>query len=390
MNQEEKKLKIAMIGQKGIPARYGGIETHVEAMATRLARRGHDVWVYCRNRFRPDDPRAFDEYEVTGPRTASYRDVNLAFRPSIHTKHLDASSHSFICSVEAALDTTFDIVHFHAIGPSAFVPIVRAAGRTVVSTVHALDWRQAKWGAFARYCLRRGEANAVHRSHGVIAVSEVITAYIRDRYGVEARHIPNGASVVGAIEPSRVAAYGIDGDDYILTVGRIIPDRGLHTLIDAFKKVPGNTRLVIVGSETPRTRYTDRLKSIADDRVIFTGDLYDGALAELYANCKFYVLASEVEGLPITVCEAMGYGKAALLSDIPENKEVGGEAAMFFRVNDRDDLTRGLKELLEDDAARLARGREGRQRVAGRFNWNHLAEETERYYFEVLERLGRL
>jgi glycosyltransferase involved in cell wall biosynthesis len=147
---------------------------------------------------------------------------------------------------------------------------------------------------------------------------------------------------------------------------------------------------VIVGSETPRTRYTDRLKSIADDRVIFTGDLYDGALAELYANCKFYVLASEVEGLPITVCEAMGYGKAALLSDIPENKEVGGEAAMFFRVNDRDDLARGLKELLEDDDARLARGREGRQRVAGRFNWNHLAEETERYYFEVLERLGRL
>lgn len=382
-------LKIAMIGQKGIPARYGGIETHVEQISTRLAARGHDVWVYCRNRFRPENPGDFPEYEET-PRGGRYRGVNLAFRPSINTKHLDASSHSFLCSVEASLNTSYDIVHFHAIGPSAFAPIVRASGRTVVSTVHALDWRQAKWGAFARYCLKKGEAAAAKRSHGVIAVSRVIQDYLRDQYGIEARHIPNGASVVGSFPPSRVSGYGIGGDDYILTVGRIIPDRGLHHLIAAFKEVPGPTRLVIVGSETPRTRYTDRLKTMADERVIFTGDLYDGALAELYANCLFYVLASEVEGLPITVCEAMGFGKAVLLSDIPENREVGGDVAVYFSVNDQKDLARGLNELLQDDAVRATMGQEGRQRVASEFNWNDLADRTEAFYFELLERLGRL
>lgn len=383
-----KKLKIAMIGQKGIPARYGGIETHVENIATRLAVLGHDVWVYCRNRFRPADPRAFSGYEET-PNGAKYRGVNLAFRSSINTKHLDAATHSFRCALETALDSSFDIVHFHAIGPSAFVPIVRASGRTVISTVHALDWRQAKWGKFAKYCLRRGEATAVRRSHGVIAVSNVITAYLRQKYSVEACNIPNGATVVGAVPPHRVHGYGINGDDYILTVGRIIPDRGLHHLIEAFKRVDGPTKLVIVGSETPRTRYTDKLRNMADDRVIFTGDLYDEALAELYANCKFYVLASEVEGLPITVCEAMGYGKATLLSDIPENREVGGDGALFFKVNDINELAYGLNALLEDSEGRAARGREGRARVAGQFNWNRLAKRTEAYYFEVLERLGR-
>jgi glycosyltransferase involved in cell wall biosynthesis len=378
-----------MIGQKGIPARYGGVETHVEQIATRLVERGHEVWVYCRSRFRPPDPHMLDGYEET-PDGPLYKGVHLDFRPSINTKHLDAATHSLGCTLAAAATPSFDIVHFHAIGPSAFVPIARMAGRTVVSTVHALDWRQVKWGGFAKWFLKNGESTAVRSSHGVIAVSQVIVKHIKDKYGADAQYIPNGATVFGSMSPHRVTGWGIDGDDYILTVGRIIPDRGLHHLIDAFTGVPGPIKLVIVGSETPRTRYTDRLKAAADDRVIFTGDLYGDTLNELYANCKFYVLASEVEGLPITVCEAMGFARPVLLSDIPENQEVGGDAAMFFKTNDVNDLRDKLQVMLDDDEGRARRGREGRQRVAGIFNWNKLAVQVETYYYEVLEREGRL
>ncbi|MFQ5511657.1 MAG: glycosyltransferase family 4 protein [Candidatus Krumholzibacteriia bacterium] len=380
-------LKIAVIGQKGIPARYGGVETHVEQISTRLAAKGHDVSVYCRNRFRPPAREVTDSngFEISDG-GLRYRGVRLVFRPSITTKHLDAATHSLLCAAETALRRSLDIVHFHGIGPAAFAPIPRAAGRTVVSTVHALDYRQAKWGWWARNRLREGEATAVRRSDGVIAVSRVLAKHIAERYGVAARYIPNGATVEQPVPPRRLHEYGLQGNDYILAVGRIIPDRGLHHVIDAVRRLHKPVKLVIVGTEAPRTSYSRMLESVADERVIFTGDLYGEDLAELYSNCRLYVLASEVEGLPITVCEAMGYGRAVLLSDIPENREVGGPAAEYFKVHDVSKLTEQLEAMLEDSYDLGSRGRRGVERVAGHYNWDRLAEEVEGYYYEVLGR----
>ncbi len=383
------KLTIAMIGQKGIPARYGGIETHVEEISTRLAAKGHDVCVYCRRRFRPPagEMTGANGYEM-GEGGLRYRGVRLAFRPSIATKHLDAATHSLVCAVESSLRRSFDIVHFHGIGPAAFGLIPKLAGRTVVSTIHALDYRQVKWGPWARRRLRQGEATAARKSDGVIAVSRILVKHIADAYGIEAQYIPNGATVAQAVPPGRLQQYGLKGNDYILAVGRIIPDRGLHHVVDAVRRLKDPVKLVIVGSEMPRTSYSRMLESVSDERVIFTGDLYGQALAELYSNCRLYVLASEVEGLPITVCEAMGYGKATLLSDIPENREVGGEAAEYFKVNDVNSLTGQLETMLEDDYDLDARGRLGVERVAGHYNWDRLADGVEAYYYEVLRRRG--
>ena len=386
----KRKLRIAMIGQKGIPARFGGIETHVDQLSTRLAARGHDVSVYCRNRFKPHEGEisGIDGLERT-PEGVTYKKVKLLFRPSIHTKHLDAASHTFLCAVESSFRGSFDIVHFHGIGPSAFALLARGGARSVISTIHALDWRQVKWGSWAKHALQRGEATAVRNSDGVVAVSRILVEYIADRYGVEARHIPNGATILPPRPANLIRRFGVEGGDYVLAVGRIIPDRRLHYLIEAFNGLSTPLKLIIVGSESPRTAYSERLERMAGERVLFTGDLYGDVLEELYSNCRLYVLASEVEGLPITVCEAMAFGRCALLSDIPENAEVGGTDALYFESGNVDSLREQLNNILEDGDAIADRGARGRARMDVDYNWDHLAERLEAYYLEVLERRSR-
>ena len=381
-------LRIAMIGQKSIPARYGGVETHVQAVSTRLAEHGHDVWVFCRSRFKPSpaEIKELDGYTIDNGEHR-WRGVRLVFRSSINTKHLDAATHCLRCAVEAAFGRSFDIVHFHGIGPSAFATIPRLAGRNAVSTLHALDWRQVKWKGFSKALLRRGEATGMRKSSGVIAVSKILVEYIREQYGVEARYIPNGASIGIPRPVNFLKEFGLRGNDYVLTVGRIIPDRGLHYLIDALKRLETRPKLIIVGSEVPPTAYTERLIDMADGNVIFTGDLYGDDLHELYSNCRFYVLASEVEGLPITVCEAMAHGRAVLLSDIPENREVGGDAAIYFKSGDVNSLHEQLKKMLDATDEDLApQMKAGLERATREYNWDLIADQVEAYYHEVLGR----
>jgi glycosyltransferase involved in cell wall biosynthesis len=377
-------LRIAMIGQKGIPARYGGVETHVENISVRLVERGHDVRVFCRSRLWVDPTLAPPGYRVTG-RDATYKGVRVVFRPSISTKHFDAASHAFLCAFEASWRHKLDIVHLHGIGPSAFAPVAGLFGRRVVSTFHALDWRQVKWGPSAKAFLKRGERTGARRSDSVIAVSRLMQAYIQHTHGIQARYIPNGASRRrGPADLSLIERWGIKAGGYILTVGRIIPDRELHTLIEAFHQLPTTSRLVIVGSESPRSAYSDSLARLAGERVVFTGDVFGEPLEALYAGARLYVLASRVEGLPITVCEAMAHGRPLILSDIPENAEVGGAAARYFKCGDVNALTSALQELLEDRAASDALGNLGRGRFEAEYDWDLVTDQVEAEYYRVL------
>jgi glycosyltransferase involved in cell wall biosynthesis len=381
-------LRIAMIGQKGIPARYGGVETHVENVGARLADRGHAVFAFCRSRFRP----AGSDVELAGgygerDGQLSYRGVRLLFRPSINTKHLDAATHTGLAALEAGLRHRFDIVHFHGIGPSAFAPIPRALGRRVVSTFHALDWRQVKWGSRATAMLKRGEARGARRSHGVIAVSQIMQEYVRATYGVDAEYIPNGATVGPGRGIGSIGRWGLEGGDYVLTVGRIIRDRELHTLISAFQGagIDGGARLVIVGAENPPTDYSDQLRDLAGDRVVFTGEVFGESLEDLYANCRFYVLASRVEGLPITVCEAMAHSRPLVLSDIAENLEVGGDAARYFKCGDEGELRDALKQIWTSEQLRFDLSARARRRAEETYNWDRVTDRIESFYYRVLE-----
>jgi len=372
-----------MIGQKGVPARYGGVETHVENVAVRLVERGHEVSVFCRSRFRPTAGEEPEGYRG-GDGRATYRGVHLLYRPSLNTKHLDAASHTFLCALEAGLGRRFDVVHFHGIGPSAFVPVARAFGRCVVSTFHALDWRQVKWGNHAKSLLLRGEAIGARKSDGLVVVSKILEDYVRDTYGVESTHIPNGATIGAPRRAGAIDRWGLRTGDYVLTVGRIIRDREIHTLIEAFRRIEGSTRLVVVGSESPRTAYSDEIERLADDRVVFTGEVFGPDLEDLYANCLLYVLASRVEGLPITVCEAMAHGRPLVLSDIAENREVGGDAARYFKPTDNNELQLALQTLIQDSGARDELGRRGLARVRGTYNWDTVTDQVESFYYRVL------
>jgi glycosyltransferase involved in cell wall biosynthesis len=369
-------LRIAMIGQKGLPARYGGVETHVENVAVRLAARGHHVSAFCRSRLKPPDGAAADN---------SYRGVELVFRPSINRKHLDAASHTFLCAAESAFLHAFDVVHLHGIGPAAFAPVAGLGGRRVVATFHALDWRQLKWGARAKSFLRHGEHVGARRSDGLIAVSRLMQTHIQSEHGVGATYIPNGATLPA--RPPGTAALerrGLTPGGYLLTVGRIIPDRDLHTLIAAFNQSHRPKHLVIVGSETTRTEYGRRLEGMAGDRVLFTGDIFGEELEELYAHCLVYCLASRVEGLPITVCEAMAHSRPLILSDIPENVEVGGDAARYFRCGDVNALLQSIEDTVDDEAGRAVLSRNARRRCETIYNWDLVADQVEAFYYRVL------
>ncbi|HEU4928255.1 MAG TPA: glycosyltransferase family 4 protein [Candidatus Krumholzibacteria bacterium] len=375
-----RSLRIAMVGQKGIPARYGGVETHVENLATRLAARGHDVSVFCRSRLRAVDG--------TPGANGTYRGVHLLYRGSVNTKHLDAASHTFVSALESSWRHHFDLVHLHGIGPAAFAPVAGLFGRKVVTTFHALDWRQVKWGRRAKSFLRYGEAIGARRSDGIIAVSRLMQAHIQSAHGVGATYIPNGASLpVGPVPPAALARWGLEPGGYLLTVGRIIPDRDVETLLRAFARVrerQPQLKLVVVGSETPRTPYSDMLEKMAGTGVVFTGDVFGTELESLYAHCLVYVLASRVEGLPITVCEAMAHGRPLVLSDIPENAEVGGDAARFFRCGDDQALSAVLDGLLQDRAGRESLGVIARERCESHYNWERITDQVESFYYRVL------
>lgn len=315
---------------------------------------------------------------------AEYLGMKIEILPSVRTKNLDTATNSFLSSF-VSIFRDYDIVHFHGIGPSIFNVIPRVSGKKTVSTIHALDYRQIKWGKLAKSMLRFGERCAVKNSSATIAVSKLMTAQLSGKYGRRVEYIPNGASLREMPEFADSSGLGLKKGGYILTVGRFIIERGFHSLIEAYQAVDTPLKLVIVGDERFETRYARTLHEKADERVIFPGYISGAELDELYAHCAFYVLPSTVEGLPISLMEAMSFSRPVLISDIPENLEVAGGSSLTFIHDDPGDLTRALKEMLsltEEEREKL--GKEGRKKVEIEYNWDLITERTERFYLDIL------
>jgi glycosyltransferase involved in cell wall biosynthesis len=363
-------LKIAMIGSKGLPAKFGGVERHVEEIGKRLAARGHSVTVYGR--------RSLSEEGI-------YNGVRVRIMPSIPTKNLDTASNTLASTIHA-LFAGYDVVHYHAIGPSIFSWIPVMAGKTTVSTIHAPDYRQAKWGIVARTLLRLGERTAVLRSTAAVSVSRLMAERLQAEYHRNVHYIPNGAEILEPPPFGEAEGLGLESGRYILTVGRFIVERGFHTLLEAYGRVDTDLRLVIVGDARFEERYASSLRRLADGRVLFPGYICGNLLDELYAHCSFYVLPSTVEGLPISLIEAMSYSRPVLMSDIPENLEVAGGIARTFRAGDAGDLVRSMCSMLESGEEELAEmGNRGRERVLKEYTWNRVTDRLERLYLECVE-----
>jgi glycosyltransferase involved in cell wall biosynthesis len=364
-----RRLRIFMIGQKGVPATYGGIERHVEEIGARLAARGHEVTVYCRPHY--------------SRRGGMYRGMRLLHRPSVNTKHLDTLTHTLACTIDVIFRRAH-IVHYHALGPSPFSIFPRFRGISTIVTVHGLDWEREKWGALAAYILERCEYPAIHFPNATIAVSRTLQEYFTTKYMIQPRFIPNGTPEAVVRPPGRIREWGLGENGYVLFVGRLTPEKGCHFLLEAWSRIESDLRLVVAGGTSFTDDYVASLEALKDDRVLMTGYVYGDVLAELWTNALFVVLPSTMEGLSIALLEAVSYGKCVLVSDIPENVEVTGEYAPRFESRNVDDLETKMRQLLESPELIAKYASLTRERIARRYAWDTIVDDLERCYFEVV------
>ena len=362
-------MKIVMIGQKGLPAKFGGVETHVAELSTRLVRAGHSVTAYARAWYTPRD-------------TALFNGIRVVRLFSLHTKCLDTISHTLLATVHALLFVRPDIYHFHGVGPSllAWLPRLFAPRATVVTTFHSIDRYHEKWNSFGRFVLKLGERSALAFAHTTVAVSKTIAEYSKTEYGAKAVYIPNGITPRRvATDPILLEPFGLEPFGYVVMVSRLVPHKGAHTLIEAWKIAKlKNLKLAIVGGSAFTDVYVKKLQAMTanDPSIVMTGYQTGETLEALFAGARFAVHPSTNEGLPIAVLEAMSYGKAVIAADIPENQEVMTEHGITFKVNDAADLATKMVELARDPMQAASYGHVARTFVEDSFNWDDIAVEV--------------
>jgi glycosyltransferase involved in cell wall biosynthesis len=359
-------MRIAMIGQKGVPATYGGIERHVEELGARLVKLGHSVTVFTRPSY-------------TDPHLREYRGMRLISLPTVNSKHLEAIVHSVLASF-ATWRGAYDVVHYHAIGPCLASPIARLRGRRVVATIHGQDWRRGKWGRGASAVLRLSEWMALRVPHVTISVSATLAERYRDESGRSVSYVPNGISADPGDDTAVLAEHGLADGGYVLFAGRLVPEKGAHYLVDAHHRCGTELRLVVAGDSSNSDGYVTDLRRNADADVIFTGYEYGARLAALFRHAALFVLPSDLEGLPIVLLEALTYGVPILASDIAPNVEILGERGRYFRAGDPGSLATELAACLRDLAS-LRECAQGLAETAARdYDWDRVAEATQALY----------
>ncbi len=373
-------MKIAMIGQKGIPARAGGIERHVEELSVELAARGHKVLVFSRS------------WYVWPIR--NHRGVRCIKTWTISTKHLDAIVHTFTSIVLAAREQV-DVFHIHGVGPAllAWLPKLLRPSAKVLVTFHCIDRHHQKWGWFARMMLNLGERAAVTFPDATIAVSKTLETYCRMSYGTNAKYIPNGTHIPQTdADPTLVNAFGLEPGNYLMMCSRLVKHKNAHLLIKAWQqlvqeqpKIMKGKKLAIVGGSAFTDAYVQSLQKLSKDdpTIVMTGTQTGATLHALFLNAYAIVHPSESEGLPIAILEAMSYGKCVLSSDIPENLELTENYGLVFRRGDVQELKRGILYMIEypDEIRKI--GKKARAHIATTYDWKDIAETTE-YLYELV------
>lgn len=374
---EQKKLKIAMLGHKRIPSREGGIEVVVEELATRMVKMGHCVTCYNRN----GDHSGGRKFDIANLK--EYRGIRIKHVATINRRGLAAVTSSVSAALCAAFGK-YDVVHFHAEGPAFMCWLPKLFGKRIIVTVHGLDHQRAKWGKLAKTYILLGEKSAVKYADDIIVLSEHVRRYFQEVYSRNTHFIPNGVN-----RPENCPAeviqreFGLEKDSYILFLGRIVPEKGLNYLIEAFKEVKTDKRLVIAGGSSDMDAFMSELMQIAaeDERILFTGFVQGKILEELYSNAYVYTLPSDLEGMPISLLEAMSYGNCCVVSDIPECAEVVEDMGVVFQRGSVEDLKTKL-QMLCDDGNMVARYRaSAADFICRKYNWDDIVEKTLELYF---------
>jgi glycosyltransferase involved in cell wall biosynthesis len=289
-----------------------------------------------------------------------------------------------------ALAQDYDIVHYHALGPSFFAWIPKLRGQRVVVTVHALDWQRPKWGKGARAFLKMAERFAIYLPHSTVVVSRSLQRRFESKYRRPVHYIPNGVNVVPLSPPRQISEdYDLKGKDYILYLGRLVPEKRVDWLIRAFRRTSSPLRLVIAGDDEDAKGHAQYLHEVAgeDPRLLFTGTVGGQVKEELLSNALLYVTASSVEGLPIALLEAMAHNRCCLASNIPPHQEIieSGRDGLLFEWDDLDQLVNMLEDLpARSDSYREALGETARRQVRENYSWERVTDATERLYGSLL------
>ena len=364
-------LRVAFIGGRGVVSQYSGIETYYEEVGSRLAQMGHDVTIYCRSYFTPDQTH--------------YRNMRLVRLPTLRTKHFDTLVHTLLSTFHACRQK-YDIVHFHALGPALFSWIPRLFGARTIVTVQGLDWQRKKWGRVASAVLRLGERASATLPDSTIVVSRTLQDYFHRVHGIKTLFIANGTRLLPRVHGPHLASWGLEADGYVLFMGRFSPEKNCDLLIRAFESLPPNAKLVLAGGSSHTDSYVAKLRQIAGTRVQFIDWVSGDALQELLTNAALFVLPSDLEGLSLALLDAMAAGVCVLASDIPENRELVDGVGFTFQRGNLEDLARMLQLLWSSSTMRRQAGEAARLRIQNSYLWPHIAEAVERSYIEVLNR----
>ncbi len=375
-----KPLRIAMIGHKRIPSREGGIEIVVEELAVRMAAKGHKLDAYNRYGHHVSGKK-YDEEYGRGDRKF-YKGIRVRIIPTFHSSKLNAIVYSFFATIRA-LFTPYDIIHYHAEGPCAMLWIPKIFRKRIIVTIHGLDWQRAKWGNFASFVIKFGEKMAAKYADEVIVLSENVQQYFKDTYDRDTVFISNGIARP-EIQPAELIKekYGLEKDGYFLFLARIVPEKGLHYLIEAFRKIDTDKKLVIAGGNSQAVSYMEKIHKMAseDDRIIMTDFVQGQILEELYSNAYAFVLPSDVEGMALSLLEAMSYGNCCLVSDICENTEVVEDKALVFAKSNVNDLRMKLEYMLQHPEIVEEYKQQSADFICGKYNWDDVVEQTLQIY----------
>ncbi|HNW09388.1 MAG TPA: glycosyltransferase family 4 protein [bacterium] len=367
-------MKVAFIGQKGIPAQQGGIEKHVEELSAKLAQAGLNVTVYCRPHYTGNNNKSF----------AGIRTVNL---PSLKTKNLDAISHTFLATLHA-LFQNYDIIHYHGVGPSllSWLPRIFAPQTKVIATFHCIDRKHQKWSRFAKLMLKAGEWAACRFPHQTITVSQALKKYCQQNFNRETTYIPNGVSITHNENEKILANFDLKQNNYFLAVSRLVRHKGLHTLIRAYQQITTDKKLVIVGAGANTDSYVDYLHQLAkgNNNIVFTGQQSGENLEALFRNAYLFIQPSEAEGLSIALLEAIAYGTPTLISDIEENLEIAKGLAKEFKNKDITSLAQQLSWTEQNQENIKTRAAEAEKIINQKYNWQQITRATIALYRQTL------
>lgn len=359
-------MRIAMLGIRGVPANFGGSETAVEEIGSRLVERGHEVTVYGR------------QHKDEWPDMKTYKGMRRIVLPSLNTLNLDLMSHTTVALIEM-LRENFDVVHFHGVGNALLFPLFKGTGRGAKSLliVDGPDWQRPKWGRMARIAFRASFPMAVKWADEIISDNVQVQQLFLEKYGRATPLVGYGADLQKPLSLGALAKFGLAPGNYILQVAAIVPDKGVHVLVEAYEKLKTDMPLVIVGDTPYATEYKTKVQSTKDPRIHFLGYVYGEEYRELLANCYMYIHPLIVDGTSPALLQAMAYGCAIVGSDLPEIDGTLADTGLRFPVSDADALRIQMANLLENPTLVQRLGQLSRQRIIEYFNWERVTDQYE-------------